>query len=65
VGHEDHGLGAVVDGILDRGDRTGDTLRVGDLLLLIERYVEVDLRTEFLAQSSPLQAVPKVRKSLL
>jgi hypothetical protein len=43
VGHEDHGLGTVVDGILDGGDGTSNTLGVGDLLVGIERYVEVDL----------------------
>jgi hypothetical protein len=43
VGHEDDGLGALLDGILDGGQSTDDTLGVGDLLLVIERDVEVDL----------------------
>lgn len=43
VGHEDDGLGTLLDGIFDGGQSTNDTLGVGDLLLLIERDVEVDL----------------------
>lgn len=46
VGHEDNSLGAVVDGILDGGDGTGDTLGVGDVLVGVERDVEVDLNIE-------------------
>lgn len=45
VGHQDHSLGAVVDGILDGGNGTGDTLCVGDILLGVEGNVEVDLYT--------------------
>lgn len=45
VGHQDNSLGAVVDGILDGWDGTGDTLCVGDVLLGVERDVEVDLFT--------------------
>lgn len=48
VGHEHHGLGAVVDSILDGGDRTGDTLVVGDLLVGVKGNVEVDLVYEHL-----------------
>lgn len=48
VGHEHHGLGAVVDSILDGGDRTGDTLVVGDLLVGVKGDVEVDLVYEHL-----------------
>ena len=33
----------MVDGILDGGDGTGDTLVVGDFLVGIKRDVEVDL----------------------
>lgn len=44
VGHQDDGLGAIVDGMLDGGDSTNDTLVVGDLFVLVERDVEVDLR---------------------
>ena len=35
VGHEHNGLGAVVDGILDGGEGTDDTLGVGDVLVLV------------------------------
>jgi hypothetical protein len=42
--HQDHGFGAVVNGIFDGRDRTGDTLRVGDVLIRIERDVEIDLQ---------------------
>lgn len=45
VGHQDHSLGAVVDGILDGGNGTGNTLCVGDVLLGVEGNVEVDLCT--------------------
>lgn len=43
VRHEHHGLGAVVDGILDGGESTDNALRVGNLLVLVEGDVEVDL----------------------
>ena len=43
VRHEHNGLGAVLDGILDGGQSTDDTLRVGDLLVLVEGNVEVNL----------------------
>jgi len=43
MGHEDHGLGAMVDGVLDGWDGTDDTLGVGDLLVGVEGDVEVDL----------------------
>lgn len=43
VRHEDHGLGAGVDGVLDGGKGADDALVVGDLLAL-EGHVEVDLR---------------------
>jgi hypothetical protein len=45
VGHQDNGLGAIVDGILDGRDGAGNTLVVGDLRvgLLVEGHVEVDL----------------------
>jgi hypothetical protein len=45
VGHEDNGLGAILDSVLDGRDGTGDTLVVGDVLVTIERDVEVDLYT--------------------
>ena len=43
VGHEDNGLGAIVDGVLDGRDGTGNTLVIGDVLVGVERDVEVDL----------------------
>lgn len=43
VGHEDNGLGAILDSVLDGRDGTGDTLVVGNVLVTIERDVEVDL----------------------
>lgn len=46
VGHEDNGLGAIVDGILDGGDGTDNALGVGDLLLGVKGDVEVDLESE-------------------
>ena len=43
VGHQDDGLGAVVEGVLDGWDGAGDALGVGDVLGGIEWDVEVDL----------------------
>ena len=43
VGHEDDGLSAVLDGMLDCGESTDNALVVGDLLVRVERDVEVDL----------------------
>lgn len=43
VGHEDDGLGAILDGVFDGGEGTDDTLVVGDLLVGVEGDVEVDL----------------------
>lgn len=43
VGHEHDGLGAMVNGVLDRGDGADDALRVGDLLVGVKGHVEVDL----------------------
>lgn len=43
VGHENDGLGAIVEGVLDGGEGTDDTLVVGDVLVTVERDVEVDL----------------------
>jgi hypothetical protein len=47
VGHEDDGLGAVIDGILDGRQSTDDTLRVGDcgVVVLVEGHIEVNLVT--------------------
>lgn len=43
VGHEDDGLSSVLDGILDCGESTDNTLVVGDVLVRVEGDVEVDL----------------------
>lgn len=43
VGHEDDSLGAIVDGVLDGGDGTGNALVVGDVLVGVEGDVEVNL----------------------
>lgn len=43
VGHEDNGLSTILNGVLDGRQSTDDTLIVGDLLVGIERNVEVDL----------------------
>jgi len=43
VGHKDDGLSSVLDGILDCGESTDDALGVGDVLVCVERDVEVDL----------------------
>jgi hypothetical protein len=43
VGHKDDGLSSVLDGMFDCGKSTGDALVVGDVLVRVERDVEVDL----------------------
>lgn len=43
MGHEDDGLGAIVEGVLDGGEGTDNSLVVGDVLVGVERDVEVDL----------------------
>jgi len=43
VGHEDDGLGTVLDGILDGGDGADNALGVGDILVGVKGDVEVDL----------------------
>lgn len=43
VGHQNDGLSSVLDGMLDGGQSTDNTLVVGDVLVRIERDVEVDL----------------------
>jgi len=48
VGHEDDGLCAMVDGVLDGGDGTDDALGVGDLVT-VEGDVEVDANEDALA----------------
>lgn len=44
VRHQHDGLGAVVNGILDGWQGADNALRVGDVLVLVEGDVEVDLR---------------------
>ena len=43
VGHEDDGLGAIVEGALDGRDGADDALGVRDIFVLVEGNVEVDL----------------------
>ena len=43
MGHEDDGSGAVFDGILDGRKGADDALVVGDLFVLVQGDVEVDL----------------------
>jgi hypothetical protein len=45
VGHEDDSLSSVLGGILDCGKSTDNALVVGDLLVGVERDVEVDLES--------------------
>ena len=46
VGHEDDGLGSIVEGVLDGRDGADDALVVGDVLVVIEGDIEVDLLGE-------------------
>ena len=43
VGHEDHGLRTIVNGIFDCWDGTGNTLGIRNFLIGVKRDVEVDL----------------------
>jgi hypothetical protein len=43
MGHENYGLGAMVDCIFDCWDGTGDTLVIGDLLVRIKGDIEINL----------------------
>jgi hypothetical protein len=43
VRHEDDGLGTIFEGVLDGGEGTDNSLVVGDVLVGVERDVEVDL----------------------
>jgi hypothetical protein len=43
--HEDHGLGAIVNGMLDGGQGADNALVVGNFLVLVEGNIEVDLAT--------------------
>jgi hypothetical protein len=45
VGHQDDGLSAVVDGIFDGWNSSGNTLIICNFLVGIERDVEIDLFT--------------------
>lgn len=49
VRHEDHCLGTIFDCVLDRGKGTDNALVVGDLLVGIQRDVEVDLQARLSA----------------
>jgi hypothetical protein len=50
MGHQDDGLGAILEGVLDGGEGTDNSLVVGDVLVGVERDVEVDLRGVLLAR---------------
>jgi hypothetical protein len=50
--HEDDSLGAIVDCVLDCGKGADDALVVGDLLVAVERYVEVDLIVQLDSRSA-------------
>lgn len=53
--HQDNGLGAVVDGVLDSGESTDYPLIVRDLPVRVEGDIEVDLKlmsAVFIASSS-------------
>lgn len=43
MGHQDDGLGPAGNGMLDGGQGADDTLVVGDVLVVVEGNVEVDL----------------------
>jgi hypothetical protein len=43
MGHENYSLRAMVNGVFDCWDSSGDPLGIGDLLICIERDIEVDL----------------------
>ena len=44
VGHEDHSLGPVVNGIFDCWDSSSDTLGIRNFLIGVERDVKIDLK---------------------
>ncbi len=43
MGHQDDGLGTLVDGILDRWDGADNSLVVGDFSVGVEGDVEINL----------------------
>jgi hypothetical protein len=43
MGHENHSLGAMVNGIFDRWNGTSDTLVISDILVGVEGDIEVYL----------------------
>jgi hypothetical protein len=43
MGHENHSLGTMVNGIFNCWDGTSDTLVIGDLLIGVKGYIEVYL----------------------
>lgn len=46
MGHEDDGFGAMVAGVFDGGNGPNDPLVVCDVLIGIERDIEVDLKVD-------------------
>ena len=46
MGHEDNGFGAMVAGVFDSGKGADDALIVCDVLVGVERDVEVDLQDD-------------------
>lgn len=52
VGHQDDSLGAIVESVLDGRDGADNALGVGDVLVLIEGHVEVDLGRHRACQSA-------------
>lgn len=45
MGHEDDGFGTMVDSIFDGREGSDYSLVVCDLLVRIERYIEIDLNS--------------------
>jgi hypothetical protein len=64
VGHEDDSLGAILEGALDGRDGAGDALGVGDVFVLVEGNVEVDLRV-LANESCRTNALPIKKKKTM
>lgn len=47
MGHEDDGFGAMVAGVFDGGKGADNALIVCDVLIGVERNVEVDLQADY------------------
>jgi hypothetical protein len=43
MGHENHCLGSVVNSVFDGGESADDALVISDVLICVERDIEVDL----------------------